>query len=705
MSQRPGAAARRRPAGHWVLLGVVLLALVAALLLQGYADHEIGGSGTAPPLTSGATAHIAGDGAVVYRDGDTMASRDLPAKTVALTFDDGPDPRWTPKILDVLRSEHVPGTFFDVGTRIARHPGLVRRELAEGHEVGNHTFAHNSLTGIARWRGNLEVSLTQLALAGATGRTSAILRPPYSATPAALEGPDLAATQREVRAGYLVVLTNLDSEDWRRPGWIDIVANSTPTDGAGAIVLMHDAGGDRSQTVEALPRLIELLKGRGYRFTTVTGGLGLPAGAADQHVTTLEHWQGLTFLWLLSLSNLVATALLWLLIPLGVLAVLRSVVLIAFARHHARTAWTRTQAGTFLPPVTIVVPAYNEAVGIERAVRSLAASDYPVLEVVVVDDGSDDGTADLVEALGLPEVRVMRQPNQGKAVALNTGVSVARHDILVMVDGDTVFQPDTVRWLVQPFQDERVGAVSGNTKVGNRKGLLGRWQHLEYVVGFNLDRRMYDLLLCMPTVPGAIGAFRRTALQVVGGVSTDTLAEDTDLTMAVNRAGFRVVYEERALAWTEAPASLNALWRQRYRWCYGTLQSVWKHRGAVRDRGQGRRLGRVGLPYLLAFQVGLPLLAPIVDVFALYGLLFLSPWRVVAYWGGFLVLQIIVSAYALRLDRETLRPLWSLPLQQLVYRQLMYLVVIHSLVSAASGVRLHWHKLERTGDLTLPARN
>jgi len=282
-------------------------------------------------------------------------------------------------------------------------------------------------------------------------------------------------------------------------------------------------------------------------------------------------------------------------------------------------------------------------------------------------------------------------------------VSVARNDILVMVDGDTVFQPDTVGFLVQPFQDPRVGAVSGNTKVGNRRGLLGRWQHLEYVVGFNLDRRMYDLLMCMPTVPGAIGAFTREALDAVGGVSTDTLAEDTDLTMAVNRAGYRVVYEQRALAWTEAPASLAALWRQRYRWCYGTLQSAWKHRHAVLDKGPGRRLGRVGLPYLLSFQVLLPLLAPVIDVFAIYGLIFLSPWRVLGYWLAFLLLQLVTSAYALRLDGERLRPLWSLPLQQFVYRQLMYLVVIQSLVAAFSGSRLRWHKLERTGDMTVPA--
>jgi cellulose synthase/poly-beta-1,6-N-acetylglucosamine synthase-like glycosyltransferase len=251
------------------------------------------------------------------------------------------------------------------------------------------------------------------------------------------------------------------------------------------------------------------------------------------------------------------------------------------------------------------------------------------------------------------------------------------------------------------LRNPAVGAVSGNTKVGNRKGVLGRWQHLEYVIGFNLDRRMYDVLNCMPTVPGAAGAFRREALDAVGGVSTDTLAEDTDLTMAVTRAGWRVVYEERARAWTEAPATLNALWRQRYRWCYGTLQSIWKHRRAVIEGGPGRSLGLFGLPYLMLFQVLLPLLAPIIDVFAVYGLLFLDPLTVVGFWLAYLVLQLLGGAYALHLDGEPLRPLWTMPLQQFVYRQLMYLIVFASVISALAGIRLPWHKLERTGGVTV----
>jgi cellulose synthase/poly-beta-1,6-N-acetylglucosamine synthase-like glycosyltransferase len=247
-----------------------------------------------------------------------------------------------------------------------------------------------------------------------------------------------------------------------------------------------------------------------------------------------------------------------------------------------------------------------------------------------------------------------------------------------------------------------VGAVSGNAKVVNRGGMLGRWQHIEYVVGFNLDRRLFDLAECMPTVPGAVGAFRRQALLDVGGVSDTTLAEDTDLTMALCRDGWRVVYEERARAWTEAPASLDALWRQRYRWCYGTLQAMWKHRGALVQRGAAGKLGRRGLGYLLLFQVLLPLLAPVVDIFALYGLLFLDPVRIIGLWLAFLLLQLMMGLYAFRLDGERPGPLWSLPLQQFVYRQLMYLVVIQSVFTAVSGSRLRWQRMERYGSLQAP---
>lgn len=690
---------------HWVVLTVLLVCLAGAMLLQGYTNHLFGSlpDGEAPPRTSAKAVprDISKGGPVIDATAAKTRTASPKARTIALTFDDGPDPVWTPKVLDLLKAHKVKATFFVVGTEVAKHRALTRRIVAEGHELGVHTFTHADLATLPDWRRSLELRQSQLILAGAAGVSTPLLRPPYSSSPDAVADPDWDAIRKARSAGYLTVLSTLDSEDWRRPGVNRIIANSTPKGRNGQILLMHDAGGDRTQTLAALNKLIPQLARKGYRFTTVSQSVGL--ALPMQSATTTERWRGLAVIGAIRLSNGTLTVITWLLYAAGALSVLRAITVLIAARRHVRG---RRSAGSGPPvtePVTVIVPAYNESAGIEAAVRSLVASDHPV-EVIVVDDGSTDGTADLVESLWLPGVRVIRQANAGKPAALNTGLQAASYELVVMVDGDTVFEPDTVRMLVQAFADPRVGAVSGNAKVGNRRGLLGRWQHIEYVVGFNLDRRLFDLAECMPTVPGAVGAFRRSALLRIGGISDVTLAEDTDLTMALCRDGWRVVYEERATAWTEAPASVGALWRQRYRWCYGTLQAMWKHRGALIQRGAAGKLGRRGLGYLLLFQVLLPLLAPVVDVFAIYGLIFLDPVRIMALWLAFLALQAAMGFYAFRLDGESPGPLWSLPLQQFVYRQLMYLVVIQSVFTALAGSRLRWQRMERYGSLEVPAR-
>ena len=691
----PFRRAPRLPRSRWLALGAMVVALAMALLLDGFTRHEIGSSSTVAPAPS--VSGLAGHGPVLDLSGPQPRSAPLPDKTVALTFDDGPDPTWTPRILEVLRRHDVPATFFVVGAEAARHPHLVRAELAAGHEVGAHTFTHRDLGAASSTRATVELSLTQSALAGAAGIETHLLRLPYSSETVDVTAAELSAARRAGELGYLLVFATEDGEDWRQPGPATIVHRATPPAGRGGIVLLHDAGGDRSQTVEALDRLIPKLKGDGYRFTTVSELAGLAPGAAVRPVGRLDRLQGLALLLTLSLASLIARGFRWLVFPFTVLTVIRTVAVVALARRQSR----RTPPGaaaTFFPPVSVIVPAYNEEVGVAAAVRSLAGNDYPTLEVIVVDDGSTDGTAAAVEAIDDPRVRVIRQPNGGKPAALNTGIAAARHDVIVMVDGDTIFEPDTIRHLVSSMVDPAVGAVAGNTKVGNRQTLLGQWQHIEYVIGCNLDRRMYEALGCMPVVPGAIGAFRRQALDQVGGLSDDTLAEDTDLTMAINRAGWKVTFEPRARAWTEVPATVGQLWRQRYRWAYGTMQAIWKHRGAV---GERNALGLIALPWIAFTQVVLPLLSPAFDVFALYGMLFVDPGRYLAYWAAFNVLSIAIALYAFRLDDESPRPLWSVPLQQLVSRQILYLVVFESVVTALAGTRLRWHKLRRTGDVVI----
>ncbi|MFI5932766.1 bifunctional polysaccharide deacetylase/glycosyltransferase family 2 protein [Actinoplanes sp. NPDC051494] len=697
-----------------VMLGVLLIAVfVGVLVAQAYvnaeftADHKDSEVGD----QAGVPLSIRRGGPIINTTGGQESSSRLPERTIALTFDDGPDPVWTPKVLEVLAENDAHGTFFVVGSEVARNPDLTKRITDHGNELGLHTFTHPNLQRIAPWRRSLELSQTQVAIARAADVRTNLARFPYSSKAEAIDETNWKIVKAAGRDGYLVVVNDRDSEDWRRPGVGSIIQNATPPGDEGAVILFHDAGGDRAQTVAALRLFIPMMKERGYRFTTVTEGMNLAIEERQQDAATLpllpvnphaegtDRWRGSALIWTVHVADGLVWLIAGLFVVVGALTIARTALMLVLATRHARHR--RMKDFSWGPPVTepvsVIVPAYNEKEGIEAAVRSLAGGDYPAIEVVVVDDGSTDGTAAIVERLGLPNVRVVRVPNGGKSNALNTGIALARSELIVTVDGDTIFEPDSIRMLVQPFADPSVGAVAGNVKVGNRSSLVASWQHIEYVIGFNLDRRLYEVLNCMPTVPGAIGAFRRAALARVGGISDETLAEDTDVTMAMCRDGWRVVYEERARAWTEAPATMEQLYRQRYRWSYGTMQAMWKHRKALTDSGPSGRFGRVGLPFLALFGLALPMLAPVVDIMLLYGLVFWELGATATAWLLMLALQLFTAAVAFRFDRESMVPLLRLPLQQFAYRQLMYLVLIQSVVTAMTGGRLRWHKLHRAG--------
>jgi cellulose synthase/poly-beta-1,6-N-acetylglucosamine synthase-like glycosyltransferase/peptidoglycan/xylan/chitin deacetylase (PgdA/CDA1 family) len=702
---RGGRVARRRVPMRYLLPSLVLVAMLAMLMLRGYvhseilADHRV-----RPPVATDQVPERILDGGPVI----DARTKDAPAKSLTvpyhrlvLTFDDGPDPQWTPKVLDQLKKYHAHGVFFVTGTMASRYPALVKRMVDEGHEVGLHTFNHPDLSYQSDSRINWELTQSQLALAGAAGIRTSLFRPPYSSFADAMDNKSWPVVRYIGSLGYITVLDSLDSEDWRRPGVPEIIEGATPRGGRGAIVLMHDSGGDRSQTVRALGRYLPAMQERGFRFVNLTEALGAPS--AHTAVIGTDLWKGKAWVAAVALSDNITDVLVVGLSVIGVLVFVRFGLMLLLSFAHARKVRRRdfSWGPAVTEPVTVLVPAYNERECIANTVRSLMESDHPI-EVVVIDDGSTDGTADIVEEMWLPNVHVVRQENAGKPAALNNGIAHARHDIIVMMDGDTVFEPSTVGELVQPFGEGRVGAVAGNAKVGNRDTLIGAWQHIEYVMGFNLDRRMYDLLGCMPTIPGAVGAFRRRALERVGGMSEDTLAEDTDITMALHRDGWRVVYAERARAWTEAPESVQQLWSQRYRWSYGTMQAIWKHRRALIERGPSGRFGRVGLPLVSLFMVLAPLLAPLIDVFLLYGLVFGPTQKTIVAWLGVLLIQAVCAAYAFRLDRERMTHLISLPLQQILYRQLMYVVLLQSWITALTGGRLRWQKLRRTGAVEAP---
>lgn len=687
------------------LLAVAVVAFLFALVIAERPEMLLGDPIREEALQQGEAVNpdLANATSIVDLRGETPVSRPLPERTVAITFDDGPDPVWTREIQAVLDEHGVPGTFFVVGEHVLEYPDIVRELHAAGHEIGNHTYTHPRVSALSGWQVRLQYKLTQEAVANVIGEAPKVFRPPYSGSAPFFPVAEMeAATLVSRDLGIVSLLTDRIPKDYDLSVSVDeLVAQAMPPAGAGAAITFHDGGGDRANTIEALDRLITELKENGYRFVTASEFIGL----SSQGPSAASRTSGL-LITAAEVAPKVVTVFAVVSIAFAVYGVVRLGLLVVLALRQRRVEKARLSSPTHRPfcePVSVVVPAYNEEVGIAAAVSSFVDNDYQgYVEVIVVDDGSTDRTAEIAEQLGFPNVRVIRQANAGKPAALNTGINAARTEIIVMVDGDTVFERDTIRRLVQHFADPTVGAVAGNAKVGNRTGWWTRLQHLEYTLASSLERRAYAALRTTACVPGAIGAFRRLTLKQVGGVSADTLAEDSDLTMAIARAGWTVAFAPDARAWTETPATLRGLYRQRFRWSYGVLQALAKHRGAVIERGAGGRLGRRVFPQQFFNYLG-ALAGPLFDLVFLINLFLrrdIASATVVA-WVALNVMFIAVTAVALRLDGEKVRSAVFTPMQQFVYRQVLYLAVLRAISAAVCGIRLPWNKIRRTGDVAI----
>ncbi len=368
---------------------------------------------------------------------------------------------------------------------------------------------------------------------------------------------------------------------------------------------------------------------------------------------------------------------------------------------YAASDWRRrksadcpVEAGVF-PRVTVLVPAYNEAEVIEQTLIAIGDCDYPGFEILVIDDGSTDHTADLVRKLqpGIPNLRLLvQESNRGKARALNAGIQESRGEIVVTVDADTRPEPDTIRILVAGFEKPAVAAVAGNVKVGNRTGLLTRWQAIEYINGYNLDRRAQARLGCITTIPGALGAYRKKAIEEVGMFSADTVAEDTDLTLALHQSGCLIAYADRARAHTQAPTRLTDLFRQRLRWVYGNIQAGWKHRKTCRQ-ASARSLRWFGMPNFWYRHIFVHLLLPISLLFLPYLLTHYSRAQMVIFLASWMLVDLIITVASVAMDQEDRRLLWVAPLQRVVYPFFLWAVFASVLVRMFMRKRCDWYRV------------
>ena len=654
-------------------------------------------------------------------------------KQVALTFDDGPDPTWTPKILDVLKQYHVTGTFFMIGEEAQDNIGVMDRVYREGHEIGNHTFTHPDISEISPGQVDLQLNLTERLFEAELGVRPVYFRPPYSIDQEPDTNDQAEPVERIQQRGYVIVGDKLDTNDWdvhppKSPQQIvDSIfdqMNQAQTKSwmRGSIILMHDGGGDRAATVKALPELIKALRDHGYEIVPVSELVGMTRSQVMPPLNKQQRYyaavDSLAFFFLSFFNHLV----LFVFFVGDVLMSARLIIIGLCATIDRLRKRKDFSTPDYLPQVAVLIPAYNEAKVIARTIRSVLMSNYKNIRILVIDDGSTDETFEIAKTAYAKEIadgRVMllSKPNGGKAEALNFALEYVDEEIYVGIDADGVIAHDAISRLVPHFANPHIGAVAGNAKVGNRVNLWTRWQALEYITSQNFERRALDLFDVVMVVPGAIGAWRTAAVKAGGAYHPDTVAEDADLTMNLLEQGYAVIYEDQALAFTEAPVNANGLARQRFRWSFGILQAIFKHRGAIMRR---RAMGLFALPNILIFQILLPLVSPFIDLFFLGGILHYiidrhfhpeaasaaSLYKLLAFFLAFLLIDFITSLIAFSLERPhpaSKGDFWLLAhiwLQRFTYRQVFSVVLFKTVRRAIDGKPFSWDKLERTARMS-----
>ncbi len=654
-------------------------------------------------------------------------------KQVALSFDDGPDPTWTPRVLDILKRYKVTGTFFMIGQEAENNIGLMQRVYNEGHEIGNHTWSHPDISEISSGSLDLELNLTERLFAAKLGVQPLYFRPPYSIDQEPDTNDQAAPIDRVESLGYVIIGDKVDTFDWdehprKSPQQItDSVFQQIAMMDArpwtrGSIILLHDGGGDRSATIAALPVLIQALRDRGYEIVPVSTLMGKTRAEVMPGLNNRQQWQARVdavafFVWAF-FNHLV----IFVFYVGDILMSARLIIIGLFALIDRLRKRRNFATPDYAPKVAVLIPAYNEEKVIVRTIRSVMMSNYKNIRIVVIDDGSKDNTYQVaIDAyandIASGRLTVLTKVNGGKADALNYALERIDEEIYIGIDADGVIAHDAITNLVCHFANPKIGAVAGNAKVGNRVNLWTRWQALEYITSQNFERRALDLFDVVMVVPGAIGAWRTSAVREGGGYHTNTVAEDADLTMNLLEQGYEVIYEDRALAFTEAPVNMDGLMRQRFRWSFGILQALFKHRGAITRR---RAMGLFALPNTLIFQILLPLVSPLIDFMFVTGVLkyfydrhfhpeaasAASIEKLLTFFLAFLIIDFAASTLAFALERKHPASkgdawlLFHIWIQRFTYRQVFSVVLFKTLKRAFDGKPFNWDKLDRTAKMS-----
>lgn len=642
------------------------------------------------------------------QDGDFALTKTTPNlnKTVFLTFDDGPTPQYTSQVLKILKDENIKATFFVVGQNAYQHPDLIKQIVTEGHMIGAHTFTHvdeNVPLVDDELRLYYEFELTQRTIEQNTGHSTKLFRMPYWGREEQITFNTLVLAANAVEQGYFLIGTTVDTNDWEAKSPQNILDQAKlQNDTKVPVVLLHDGGGDRSNTVKALPALISFYRQQGYNFATADQLL--PGETVFPKVSRADQvYSAATFTTYDLYQKAPGFLTIVFFVGLGIF-IIHSIFILVFALlHRIKEGKIERRGRQRKPRVSVVIPVFNEEKVIQKTLDSVLASDYPNFEIVVVDDGSKDDSAKIIKNFinkhkVKDKVFLIQQENQGKFSALNAAFSHSSGEIIVAVDADTLISPKAIKSFMYHFRDPKMAAVAGNIKVGNQVNFLTKLQEVDYRLALNLERRAFSYLNSVYVVPGAISAWRRDAVLEADGFSEVTLTEDGELGMRLKKLGYSIDYESKAVAYTEAPEKLGQLWRQRFRWTFGALQTLWLHKDMI-GRPKYGFLGVVLLPYTIFIQIPFLAISPLIELIAIPVAIFGSTQVVTVAILSMIIIRFVLFLIASRLGGENTKLAAYVIPYRFFYQFLWYFVLDLALLTALRGSFIAWKKMDRTGQV------